>query len=254
MKQICILLYLISLSCLGELNAQPCIIAHRGFWNVDGSAQNSISSLRKAAEVSCWGSEFDVWMTLDGVLVINHDGRIGDCVVQDVDYKDIKNMRLSNGEMLPTLEAYLLAGKNYPDLRLILELKSHKNATQENEAAQKIVDMVARLGLKEQVEYISFSLNACKQLIRLDPMAKVAYLNGDLSPQQVKEMGLTGIDYYWEIIQKHPYWVKEAQELGLSVNVWTLNNPQEQEYMIQLGVDYITTDCPLEVCKLIKDK
>lgn len=254
MKQICILLYLISLSCLGELNAQPYIIAHRGFWNVEGISQNSLASLRQAAEAACWGSEFDVWMTLDSVLVVNHDGKIGNYDIQNVNYADIRNLKLSNGEILPTLKEYLLVGKNYPDLKLILELKSHKNSAQENEAAKKIVDMVADLGLKRQVEYISFSLNACKQLIHLDPTAKVAYLNGDLSPQQVKEIGLTGIDYYWEIIQNHPYWVKDAQALGLSVNVWTVNSPKEQEYMIRLGVDYITTDCPLDVRKLLKDK
>lgn len=254
MKQICLLLYLIGLSCFSGLNAQPYIIAHRGFWNVDGISQNSIASLRKAAETACWGSEFDVWMTLDGVLVVNHDGKIGNYVIQEVNYADIKNLKLSNGETLPTLKEYLLAGKSYPDLKLILELKSHKNSVQENKAAKKIVDMVADLGLKKQVEYISFSLNACKQLIQLDPAAKVAYLNGELSPQQVKESGLTGIDYYWEIIQNHPYWVKEAHELGLSVNVWTLNSSKEQENMIHLGVDYITTDCPLDVRKLLKDK
>ena len=122
MKQICILLYLISLSCLGELNAQPYIIAHRGFWNVEGISQNSLASLRKAAEAACWGSEFDVWMTLDSVLVVNHDGKIGNYDIQNVNYADIRNLKLSNGEILPTLKEYLLVGKNYPDLKLILEL------------------------------------------------------------------------------------------------------------------------------------
>ena len=105
MKQICILLYLISLSCLGELNAQPYIIAHRGFWNVEGISQNSLASLRKAAEAACWGSEFDVWMTLDSVLVVNHDGKIGNYDIQNVNYADIRNLKLSNGEILPTLKA-----------------------------------------------------------------------------------------------------------------------------------------------------
>ena len=39
------------------------IIAHRGFWKTNGSAQNSIAALMKADSVGCYGSEFDVWLT-----------------------------------------------------------------------------------------------------------------------------------------------------------------------------------------------
>ena len=57
-----LLLTFCTLVCL----AQPKVVAHRGYWTTEGSAQNSIASLQKAAEIGCWGSEFDVWMTADG--------------------------------------------------------------------------------------------------------------------------------------------------------------------------------------------
>ena len=50
-------------------------------------------------------------------------------------------------------------------------------------------------GLEEQTEYISFSLNICKEILRYQPKAEVAYLNGDLSPAEIKEVGLSGLDY-----------------------------------------------------------
>lgn len=43
--------------------AQTKVIAHRGYWDCEGSAQNSIASLKKAAEAGVYGSEFDVQMT-----------------------------------------------------------------------------------------------------------------------------------------------------------------------------------------------
>lgn len=43
--------------------SQTRIIAHRGFWNCDGSAQNSITALKKASQIPVYGSEFDVLMT-----------------------------------------------------------------------------------------------------------------------------------------------------------------------------------------------
>lgn len=50
------------------------VVAHRGFWHTDGSAQNSIASLLKADQLGVYGVEFDVWMASDGVPVLNHDG------------------------------------------------------------------------------------------------------------------------------------------------------------------------------------
>ena len=49
------------------------VIAHRGYWKTAGSAQNSITALQKADSIHCYGSEFDVWLTKDNKLVINHD-------------------------------------------------------------------------------------------------------------------------------------------------------------------------------------
>ena len=48
--------------CLAALSiqAQTQVIAHRGYWKAEGSAQNSLASLRKAAEAKVYGSEFDV--------------------------------------------------------------------------------------------------------------------------------------------------------------------------------------------------
>lgn len=54
-------------------SAQTQVIAHRGFWKTEGSAQNSIAALLKADSIGCYGSEFDVWLAADDQLVVNHD-------------------------------------------------------------------------------------------------------------------------------------------------------------------------------------
>ena len=54
------------------INAQTKTIAHRGFWDTEGSAQNSLKSLRLANDIHCFGSEFDVWITKDGEVIVNH--------------------------------------------------------------------------------------------------------------------------------------------------------------------------------------
>lgn len=77
--------------------------------------------------------------------------------------------------------------------------------------------------LESQSEFISFSLNICKEIKRLEPTFKVQYLRGELSPEQIKNEGLDGIDYHYSIFQKNPTWISEAKALGLVTNSWTVN-------------------------------
>lgn len=234
--------------------AQTQVIAHRGFWKAEGSAQNSIVGLKKAAEAKVYGSEFDVQLTADGVVVVNHDDVIDGLVIGETAYDKLKDLKLKNGEKLPTLADYLEAGKKLPDVQLILEIKPHKTKVQEDQIAETTVKMVKKYGLEKQVEYISFSMNICEQLARLTPGSEIAYLNGDLAPKEVKEKGANGIDYNYKVFGKHPEWVKEAHELGMKVNVWTVNSEKDMKKMIDLNVDYITTDQPLEAAALVAGK
>ena len=52
---------------------QTQIIAHRGAWKEFALPENSIAALQKAIELKCYGSEFDVRRTKDGILLVNHD-------------------------------------------------------------------------------------------------------------------------------------------------------------------------------------
>ena len=92
--------------------------------------------------------------------------------------------------------------------------------------------------LTKRTEYIAFSLEAAKELHRLSPKTPVYYLNGDLSPKQLKELGFAGLDYNYKVMQKHPEWFVEAKDLKLKINVWTVNDPQVMEEMIEKRVDF----------------
>ena len=89
-----------------SLQAQTQVIAHRGFWKTEGSAQNSITALEKAAKENLYGSEFDVQITADGKLIVNHDNKFQGYVIGETPYSKLKKIRLSNGEKLPTLKKY----------------------------------------------------------------------------------------------------------------------------------------------------
>ena len=127
--------------------AQPKIVAHRGYWRTDGSAQNSITSLQKAAAVGCYGSEFDVWLTADGVPVVFHDATIDGIRIEDTTFATLMNHRLQNGEFIPTLQQYLTEGSKIEGCQLILEIKPHRNEVRDKRIADMCVELVRTLGL-----------------------------------------------------------------------------------------------------------
>jgi len=246
-------IFFLILSSLAAL-AQPKVVAHRGYWRAEGSAQNSITSLQKAAEVGCWGSEFDVWLTADGVPVVFHDATIDGIRIEDTTFATLMNHRLKNGEFIPTLQQYLTEAQQWPDCRLIFEVKPHRNAKRDARIAELSVELVNMLGLAPRTDYISFSQHACRKLHELAPEAKVAYLNGDLTPQQVKEEGWTGIDYNMGTFDKHPEWPQEAKQLGLEVNVWTVDGEEAlRRFAHTPGIDIITTNDPEVLIKVNKE-
>lgn len=234
--------------------AQPRIIAHRGYWTAPGSAQNSIASFTKADSIGVYGSEMDVWLTGDDRLVVNHYPIIRGIGIDMARDKArlITQVVLPNGERIPTLDAYLKCVAAHPATRLILELKT-LTYPREDIAVRKVVQRLKRYGLLERTDFISFSLNACIEFRKHLPEARVYYLAGDLSPQSIRRIGLTGIDYAAEVLHQHPEWVAQAHDLGLEVNVWTVNSEEEMRHFIDQGVDYITTDYPEKLRALLAE-
>lgn len=232
------------------------IIAHRGYWDTEGAAQNSIAALTKADEIQVYGSELDVWLSSDGVPMVNHDATTPEhkLVLEKTTAARLKQEKLSNGEHLPTLEEYLLKGKDCKYSKLIIELKAHSSKEREDSLTTKVLAMVKKLKLEKRVEYISFSLNTVKELIRLNPQAKVYYLSGNLSPKELNEIGCTGLDYNLSIMKENEHWFAEAKKYGLKVNVWTVNKKEEMEYLIEKGADFITTNDPRLGLELLNSK
>lgn len=231
--------------------AQVKIIAHRGYWKTSGSAQNSLSSFIKADSLGVFGSEFDVWMTTDGKLVVNHDKKFKGVDMETTPFAEIRQVRLDNGEQIPTLDEYLKIAEHKPDVHVILEMKSLSDLSREDEAAKKIVKTIKKYGLLDRTYIIAFSINACLAFKKLIPNNKIYYLDGDLTPKKISRLGLTGIDYSIKALRQHPEWVNEAHKLGLEVNAWTVDEEVDMNYFIELGVDYITTNYPLKLKEMI---
>ena len=89
----------------------------------------------------------------------------------------------------------------------------------------------------------------CLRILEKMPKAHVQYLNGDKTPDQLKEAGIKGMDYNYNVYKKHPEWIKRAKELGLVLNVWTVNDLSMMDDFLKQGFDLITTNEPEEGLK-----
>lgn len=255
MKRLLTLLLL--LCCISVYAQSPKICAHRGFWKClgAGKTENSIASLRMAQENSFWGSEFDVHLTADSVVVVNHDPTFHGIPIHTSTYKELLTKRHRNGEHIPTLDQYLDQGAK-GNCMLVLEIKPQPTVEATLYLADACVRTLRSHGLLDpaKVMFISFSYDACKWVARNVPGFGNQYLEGKIDPETIHADGINGIDYHFIAFHKHPDWVKRAHDLGLTVNVWTVDLAVEMRYLMDLGVDVITTNKPLLLRKEIKKK
>lgn len=243
--------------------AQVKVVAHRGYWKVGGatgprdalvSSQNSLRSLVKADSIHCWGSEFDVWTSADGDVFVNHDARINGIEIESSRTTLVETQRLPNGELIPTLDSYLRKFTKHPNLEVVLEVKEHKSMKLEDRCVTEAVRLVKKYGLENRITYITFSLNAMNTLLKALPQGiEVYYLDGELSPATLKRVGAAGLDYELGVMKSHPEWFRQAHELGLKVNVWTVNEEEDMKWCIDQGADFITTNEPELLQRLIRD-
>lgn len=200
-------------------------------------------------EASLFGTEFDVWITSDDVPVVFHDRKTKNgLTIEKTTLAELRSKadRLSNGETIPTLAEYLQAWKP-TGTKLVLEIKTHSDPKRNTRAVEQILAEVAKAGIdRKDIEYIAFDWDITMQLVDANTGSMVSYLNGDKTPQQLKDAGVDGFDYSVNVLKKNPEWIAEAKKLKLNTNVWTVK-PKDMRFFIDAGVDYITTDHPAEL-------
>jgi glycerophosphoryl diester phosphodiesterase len=240
---------------MNEVADKNPVIAHRGAFKKNGFPENSIAALKEAVRLQCGGSEFDVHMTADDLLVINHDPHYHGLEIEKTAYRQLTAFPLSNGESLPTLHEYLLAGKEKnAQTKLVLEIKpSGISRERGKQIAEQCVAMVQKTATVPFIVYISFDYNILKRILEISPGAHTQYLNGDLTPEQLKADGISGADYHFSVYRKNPDWIQRAKKNQLVLNAWTVNRRTEMAWLLANGFHYLTTNEPELLFTLIKE-
>lgn len=220
-------------------------VAHRGAFKKNGFPENSIASLGEAIRLGCTGSEFDVRMSKDDTLLINHDPAYQKMEIEQTAFAELSKTPLSNGETIPTLRQYLIAGiKDNRRTRLVVEIKPSGVKERGLLIAEKVLTMVKELSAESMAVYISFDYDILLKIRQLDSRACLQYLNGDRSPMQLKADKIDGADYHFSVFKKNPEWISQARENGIQLNAWTVNAKEDMEWLLANKFDFITTNEP----------
>lgn len=229
------------------------VVAHRGAWKHQGVLQNSLRSFQNAVDLGCQGSEMDVWLTADNKVVLSHDPHVYGIEVENTSLLQLFQQTIHKEDPVPSLPELLLAARTQNITHPVIEIKdSQKGLARTLQLTDSVVNIVHRMKMQGYVQYISFNYEVMKRIRALDPTAKTFYLmEGKKDLDELVNDRISGIDYSYYAYRQDKDLVRKAKEAGLLTNVWTVNNAEELQLYYQQGVDYITTDEPELLLKII---
>lgn len=230
------------------------VVAHRGGWKHSGASQNTLGSLQHAIDLGCQGSEFDVWLTADKKIALNHDADLQGRIVEKTTLADLQTIKLNNDEVIPTLEQYIDLIKTQNKTRIVLELKSNKGNKNILALADSCVQIIHRMNAQAWVDYITFDYRGLKVIREMDPTAHIAFLEPSVDLDLQKLDGISGIDYHYSNYDKIEKLRERCQLLGLTTNAWTVNSEEWMNRFLDMDVDFITTDEPEKLLEIIETR
>ena len=229
------------------------IIAHRGAWKEFHLPENSLASLEKAIELKCFGSEFDVHLTKDEIVVVNHNYDFYGMDIESNTYEDLLFLKHPNGEKLPALKDYFDLGLKQNHTKLILEIKTSEKGgiAQTMKITEIIATTLPPAACPQRLEFILFDFESAVYLKKLLPDYQVHYLNGDKTATEIQNAGLDGMDYHYKLLLQDQSIISSFKKAGLKTNSWTVNDLETARQLSNQGIDSLTTDVP---GKFLKEK
>jgi glycerophosphoryl diester phosphodiesterase len=230
----------------------PLTIAHRG--DPVDAPENTVPALVAALASGADIVEFDVQLTADGHAVIVHDdvldrttngrGAIAEHTLAQLRALDAGSWYGSAwaGTGIPTLTEFLPLLQSSA-ARALIELKGVWNA----EGLEPVAAQIYRYGLQDRVVIASFEEDTLMELWRTAPSLSRAAVVRRLPADPVyfaERVGATTVVTSLRSFEVEPHAVAALHEAGITVVVYTLNNPRLWQRAIDLGVDAVVTDAP----------
>ncbi|MFE2044500.1 glycerophosphodiester phosphodiesterase [Streptomyces sp. NPDC059477] len=237
----------------------PIPFAHRG-GSADG-LENTVAQFRRAVEAGYRYIETDVHLTRDGKLVAFHDATLdrvtdGAGRIADLPWDDVRRARVAGKEPVPLFEELL---ETFPGVRWNVDLKAEP-------ALHPLLDLMERTGCWDRVCVGSFSEARVLRAQRLaGPRLATSYGTRGVLNLRLRSWGVPAALRSSAVAAQVPEtqsgipvvdhrFVRTAHARGLQVHVWTINDPERMNRLLDLGVDGIMTDHIDTLRKVMEDR
>jgi glycerophosphoryl diester phosphodiesterase len=210
--------------------------------------ENTVEAFVAARALGADGVELDVHRTADGGLVVHHnaDAR-GIGVLAERSAAEIRATRPE----IPTLEEALEACTGMLVNIEVKNLPGDADYDAGETVAGAVVELLTRRGRRDDVLVSSFNLESADRVRELDESIPTGFLT---------LVGMDAVDGV-DVAHAHGHGavhpdvrslegevaaatVARAHDLGMTVNVWTVNGEDEMRRLASVGVDALITDVP----------
>jgi glycerophosphoryl diester phosphodiesterase len=253
--------------------SRPLVFAHRGGGGL--YPENTLEAFKYSAQMGVDVLELDVHATSDGALVVMHDSKIdrttnGSGRVSDFTLAELKNLDAGyhftpdGGKTFP----FRGRGITVPTLQEIFDSLPDKTFNVEPKQAEPSVtmplcEMIRERNMAEKVIVGSFRQTAIDEF-----RAQCTEVATAATPSEVRDflalykMGL-GESYSppMQVLQiperlgalqiVSEDFIATARKLNLKVHVWTINETNDMQRLIEMKVDGIMTDYPDRLLDLL---
>lgn len=226
------------------------MVAHRGLSGLE--TENTHAAFVAAGNRSHFGIETDVHKTADGHYVLIHDDNTvrvagDDMIVEQSTFAELRALLLKQKDgnkgrtdiRIPTLEEYIAICNQY-DKTAVLELKNEFQTPD----IEEVIAIIRKAGWLDRTVFISFWYENLLRLREVLPDQPAQFLTGEREDHEwlCGELAKNkfDVDIHWKAVT--PARVAMWHAAGLKVNCWTVDDPVDAEKLIEMGVDYITSN------------
>lgn len=233
------------------------IVAHRGA-SFD-APENTVAAIKLAWEQKADASEFDIYLTSDGKIVVIHDAdtkrtagvelKVANTTLEELRKLDAGKWKAAKfaGEKIPTLEEILAT---VPDgKRVFIEVKCGPEIVPELNRVLKTAKLKP-----EQMCIISFNADVVAAAKKARPDLQclwIVSLNTKGKPKtaeeliaKAKEIKADGLDLSATPAVLDKTFGGKVKDAGLKLYVWTVDDVELAKKMIAAGAESITTNRP----------
>lgn len=233
------------------------IIAHRGA--SFSAPPNSRAAFLEAIKQKSDYIELDVQETKDGIVIVHHDKDYKlssnlDKAVHELNWDETHKIDIGQsfskdftGETVITLEEALSLAKG--KAKVLIELKYYGY---NQKLEERVLDIVHKYDMAQQVRYMSLNLKNMQYLKSLEPSAEVGYISSAATIGDLSKIDLDFIAVSASLASKK--FIRHVQKNNKKIAVWTIDDTESMMRFLNLNVDDIITNRPERLYNVLAER